>query len=224
MTTVLLVRHGLTALTGPILAGATPGVHLDDRGRRQAELVAERLAGVHLDAVISSPVDRCLETAGAVAAPHGLEVQPEERLIETGYGDWTGKELRHLRREPLWKTLMATPSAVTFPNGEPFRDVQSRAVAAIRGWNQRLGPDATYVACSHADVIATIALDAVGAHFDQIHRLSFAPASVTVIRYSPAPTVVRLNDDGSALAELLPAPKRTRRQSGGRTSANPGTR
>lgn len=214
MTTVLLVRHGLTAQTGHALSGNTPGVHLDDRGRRQADLLAERLHGVTLDAVVSSPLERCRETAEPIAAARGLAVQVDDGLRETGYGNWTGLELRHLRREPLWKTLMAAPSAVTFPNGEAFRDVQSRAVGAIRAWNERLGPDATYVVCTHADVLATIALDAAGAHFDQIHRFAFAPASLTVIRYGPAPTVIRLNDDGTSLADLLASPKRKRRLSG----------
>lgn len=221
MTTVLLVRHGLTAQTGPILSGRTPGLVLDERGRAQVTRLADRLATVHLDAIVSSPLERCVETAEAVAAARGLEVQRDPRLEETGYGDWTGRELKTLRREPLWRTLMATPSAVTFPNGEAFRDVQARAVGAIRAWNDRLGPDATYLVCTHADVIATIVVDAVGSHFDQIHRISAAPASVSVIRYSPAPHVVRLNDDGSALADLLAPPKR---RAGARSGAASGTR
>jgi probable phosphoglycerate mutase len=211
VTTVLLVRHGLTAQTGPILSGATPGLHLDERGQKQAALVAERLGAVSLAAVISSPLERCRETAAPIASTHGLEVEVDDRLGETGYGDWTGRELKSLRRDPLWKLLMTTPSAVTFPNGEAFPDVQARAVRAVRDWNARLGPDATYAICTHADVIATIAIDALGAHFDQIHRVAFAPASVSVIRYQPAPMVVRLNDDGTSIAELLAPPQRRRR-------------
>ena len=88
--------------------------------------------------------------------------------------------------------------------------MQARAVRAIRDWNLRLGSDATYVVCTHADVIATIAIDALGAHFDQIHRVAFAPASVSVIRYQPAPVVVRLNDDGSSIGDLLAPPQRRR--------------
>jgi probable phosphoglycerate mutase len=153
-----------------------------------------------------------VETAAPIAAGRpGLDVQVDDRLGETGYGDWTGRELKTVRRDPLWKLLMTTPSAVTFPNGEAFRDVQARAVRAIRDWNARLGPDATYAVCTHADVIATIAIDALGAHFDQIHRVAFAPASVSVIRYRPAPVVVRLNDDGSSIADLLAPPQRRRR-------------
>ena len=92
MTTVVLVRHGLTALTGPVLAGWTPGLHLDDRGVAQAAAVAERLAPVPFDAVVSSPLDRCLDTAAAVlqaqaAQGRALELQVEDRLGECRYGD-----------------------------------------------------------------------------------------------------------------------------------------
>jgi len=66
MTTVLLVRHGLTAMTGQVLVGWTPGVGLSERGRAQAEALAERLVPVKLDAVVTSPLQRCQETAAAV--------------------------------------------------------------------------------------------------------------------------------------------------------------
>ena len=65
MSTVLLVRHGLTAMTGPVLAGRTPGVHLDERGQKQAAAVAQRVAALPLAAIVSSPMERCVETAAA---------------------------------------------------------------------------------------------------------------------------------------------------------------
>ena len=105
MTLVLVVRHGLTAATGTALSGRTPGIPLDDRGRSQADAVAERLAQVRLDAIISSPLERCAQTAAAIAGRQAecKEVKEDERLIEVGYGDWTGQPLRKLAREPLWR-------------------------------------------------------------------------------------------------------------------------
>ena len=107
MTLVLIVRHGLTAATGSALTGRTPGISLDDRGQAQAAAVAARLAEVKLDAIVSSPLERCYETArrsrplraGKTAVP----VQTDERFIEVGYGDWTGKQLHKLASEPLWR-------------------------------------------------------------------------------------------------------------------------
>ena len=215
MTTVLLVRHGLTAMTGPVLAGWTPGVHLDERGQAQAAELAKRLAPVPVAAVVSSPLERCVDTATAVAAGRGLDVTVEDRLGECRYGDWTGQELKKLARDPLWRQVQAHPSAVTFPGGEALRDTAARAVAAVRDWNRRLGADATWVAVSHGDVIKAIVADALGLHLDQFQRITVDPCSLTVIRYAELrPFVVRLNDTGGGVADLLPPKgKRRRRRS-----------
>ncbi|HEY3685029.1 MAG TPA: MSMEG_4193 family putative phosphomutase [Streptosporangiaceae bacterium] len=210
MSTVLLVRHGLTAKTGPVLTGRTPGVHLDDRGTAQAAELAKRLAPVPLTACVSSPLERCQETAAAIAAGRdGLGVRTEERLIECGYGDWTGQRLEKLAKEPLWRVVQNHPSAAVFPgtDGEALADVQRRAVAAVRHWNAVLGPDATYVACSHGDVIKAVVADALGLHLDQFQRIQIDPCSLTVIRYSELrPFVVRVNDPGDVTG-LVPKPK-----------------
>ena len=213
MSTVLLVRHGLTALTGPVLAGRTPGVHLDDRGRAQAEALAARVAALPLSAVITSPLERCVETAGQVlAAQKGVPAhETDERLIECGYGDWTGRPLKELTREPLWKVVQSQPSAVRFPNGESLREVAARAVQCVRDWDARLGSDAVWVACSHGDVIKAILADALGLHLDQFQRIAVDPCSTSVVRYTDTrPYVLRVNDSGSDLAAFAP-PKRRRR-------------
>ncbi|MEU7857282.1 MSMEG_4193 family putative phosphomutase [Nonomuraea sp. NPDC049141] len=197
MTTLLLVRHGLTALTGPVLAGRTPGVHLSEAGRAQAAALAGRIAGVRLDAIVSSPLERCQETALAVAEGRGMDVQTDERFVECGYGAWTGRPLAELAKEPLWQVVQAHPSAVTFPEGESLTVMQHRAVTAVREWNQRLGGKGVYLACSHGDVIKAIVADALGLHLDQFQRITADPAALTVIRYAPLrPFVLRLNDMG----------------------------
>ena len=107
------------------------------------------------------------------------------------------------------------PSAVTFPGpeGEPLRDTQARAVAAVRDWNARLGPDATWLACSHGDVIKAVVADAMGLHLDQFQRIVVDPCSVTVIRYTELrPFVVRVNDTGGGVADLLPPKRKGRRR------------
>ena len=215
MTTVVLVRHGLTAMTGPVLAGWTPGLHLDERGVAQAAAVAERLRPVPFDAVVSSPLDRCLDTAGAVLEGRSLELQVEDRLGECRYGDWTGRPLKELAKDPLWKVVQAHPSAVTFPGpeGEPLRETQARAVAAVRDWNARLGPDATWLGCSHGDVIKAVVADAMGLHLDQFQRIVIDPCSVTVIRYTELrPFVVRVNDTGGGVTDLVPPKRKGRRR------------
>ncbi|MQA01353.1 MAG: MSMEG_4193 family putative phosphomutase [Streptosporangiales bacterium] len=219
MTTVLLVRHGRTdANTAGVLAGWTPGVRLDETGRAQATQLAERLAPVPLSAIISSPLERCKQTAGMLRdGRRGLRVRTDRRLGEVRYGEWEGRELRELGKEPLWKTVQAHPSAVRFPGGESLRELQARAVTAIRDWNAELGTDATYLVCSHADVLKAIVADALGLHLDLFQRIQIDPCSLTVIRYTDMrPFVVRQNDRGGYVDDLLPAPKRKRkRRSGG---------
>lgn len=138
------MRHGLTAGTGKVLTGRTPGIPLDDRGREQARALAARLAAVPLDAIITSPLERCRQTADAIAAArdgHPVAVQEDERFAEVKYGDWTGRPLRQLARERLWRVVQDHPSAVRFPGeaGESMPEMQQRAVGAVRDWNRQAG-------------------------------------------------------------------------------------
>lgn len=214
MTTVLLVRHGrTTANASGTLAGWTPGVHLDERGREQAGALASRLAEVPLAAVVTSPLERCQETADAVLEGRTAPRHVDDRLGECGYGEWTGRELKTLVKDPLWKAVQAHPSSVTFPGGESMRAMQTRAVDAVRSWNAQLGEAATWLAVSHADVIKAVVADALGVHLDEFQRIQVDPASLTVVTYTPLrPFVVRLNDVGGSVESLKPPPRGRRRR------------
>jgi probable phosphomutase (TIGR03848 family) len=215
VTTVLLLRHGrTTANTAGVLAGWTPGVQLDDAGTTQVAAVGERLAKVPLTAVVSSPLERCVQTSDAVAQGRDLQVQTDDRLGEARYGDWTGRTIKELSKEPLWKVVQQHPSAAVFPGdeGEGLAQTQARAVAAVRAWNTTLGPDAVWLACSHGDVIKAILADALGLHLDQFQRIVVDPASISVVTYTATrPFVVRVNDTGGDVAGLIPPPRRRRR-------------
>src|SRR6185312_8403476 len=217
MTNIVLLRHGLTAMTGPRLAGWTPGISLDERGIAQAQRVAERLAPLPLAAIVSSPLERCQETAAAVAEGRGLTISVDERIGECRYGDWTGQELKVLAKDPLWKVVQNNPSAVVFPGpeGEALRDTQARAVTALREWDAKIaaeaGPDATWLACSHGDVIKAVVADALGMHLDLFQRINVDPCSVTVIRYAELRSfALRVNDNGGSIEDLLPPKKKSR--------------
>jgi probable phosphomutase (TIGR03848 family) len=216
VTTVILLRHGrTTANTGGVLAGWTPGVQLDETGQAQARAVGERLAPVPLAAVVSSPLERCRQTAAAVLDGRPLELQTDDRLGEARYGDWTGRPLQELAKEPLWKVVQAHPSAAVFPGdeGEGLAQTQARAVAAVRAWNATLGPDAVWLACSHGDVIKAVLADALGLHLDQFQRIVVDPASISVVTYTDTrPFVVRMNDTGGDVAALVPPKKKGRRR------------
>ena len=207
MTTLILLRHGRTsANTEGVLAGDSP-VPLDEVGVVQAHAAGARLAGLPLRAVVTSPLQRCRQTL-ALAMP-GVNPAVENDFTECGYGEWSGRKLSELTGEPQWRTVQLHPSAVVFPGGEAMPAMASRAVAAVRRWNDIVagenGPDATWLACSHGDVIKAIVADALGMHLDLFQRIHVAPGSLTVIRYTPdRPFLVRLSEDQSPLA-LPPA-------------------
>ncbi len=209
MTTVLLVRHGRTkANADGILAGHMPGVKLDTQGRKQAAELAERLSEVRIPRIISSPLERTVATADAIAAFQRRSVirDIDDRFVECKYGDWTGRKLGDLAKEPMWSVVQAHPSAAVFPGveGESMRDMQHRAVEGVREWNETVGNDGLYVVVSHGDVIKAILADALGMHLDAFQRIRVDPASLSIVQYtSHRPFVVRSNDSGVDLARLL---------------------
>ncbi|MFZ8909686.1 MAG: MSMEG_4193 family putative phosphomutase [Candidatus Nanopelagicales bacterium] len=219
MPLAILVRHGRTSANAQgVLAGWTPGVLLDDTGVEQAAAVATRLAPVRLAAVVSSPLERTVQTAEAIASrqQRSLDVELDERLGECRYGEWTNQRLADLSKLPLWKTVQEQPSAVTFPDGESLPAMQARAIGAVHDWNQQLGDRAAYVLVSHGDVIKSIVADALGMHLDQFQRIVIDPASVSVIRYGKRTAqVVHVNDRGSDLSTLGRSRRRVRADVGG---------
>jgi probable phosphoglycerate mutase len=202
MKRLLLLRHATTDHTGKLLTGWTPGVHLGERGRAEARALAERLAPLEIHAIYSSPLERCLETAAAVAEPRGMKVTTVDEVGEVRFGDWTGKELRELAKTDLWRVIQAHPSGARFPDGESIYEMQVRAVLACERLREA-HPDETVAVCSHADVIKAVAAHYLGMHLDLFQRIVVGTASVTAIGFGPAPYLLRLNDSG-LVADLEP--------------------
>lgn len=203
MTHLLLVRHAVNDWVGDRLAGWTPGVHLNEEGRNQAAALAERLAGWPIAAIYSSPLERTLETAEALAARHQLPVTVVEGVGESRYGDWTGQSIKELAKSPEWMKVQYTPSAARFPNGESLGEMQARAVAALEVIRQA-HPKDVVVVVSHADVIKAAAAYYAGMHLDLFQRLVISPASITWFQFTPfGPRLLRLNDSGDLEAPKL---------------------
>jgi probable phosphomutase (TIGR03848 family) len=219
MRLLLLLRHAVTEHTGARLSGWMPGLHLSEAGREQAVGLAERLGPVPVDAVYASPLERCQETAAVVADAKGLKVQTLEDLGEVRYGDWTGRTLKELAREPLWKVVQATPSAARFPEGESIFEMQARAVLAVERLREA-HPEQTVAVCSHADVIKALACHYLGMHLDLMQRVVVSPASVTAFAFGPVPYLVRLNDVGGN-GDLAPPRQSRRRRRGEAARAQP---
>jgi probable phosphoglycerate mutase len=256
-TLILFVRHGTTPTTGKVLPGRAPGLHLADRGRKEAEAVAERLAALaapvasnsadgpageaatappqvaaappqvapppgpeangsaqsetrkepappKITAVYASPLERAQETAQPISQRLGLPIITEEGLLEMDFGEWTGAELKALRKLPEWETVQRYPSGFQFPGGEAFASMRARIAMTVVELCRR-HPGETIVAVSHADPIKTAVADALGTHLDLFQRISIATCSVTAIAYSATgPAVLAVNTTGG-IGDLRPA-------------------
>ncbi len=208
-TLVLLVRHGLTPTTGKVLPGRAAGLHLAERGQKQAEAVAQRIATLQTDrrkvaAVYASPLERAQETAAPIAKALGLRVRRNQGLLEADFGDWTGAELKKLYKKPEWRTVQRNPSGFRFPGGESFTEMQTRIVSAIDRL-RAAHPGETVVAVSHADPIKAAVAHAMGTHLDLFQRIVVSPCSVSAVLYGvDGPVVLAVNSTGE-LTALAPS-------------------
>ena len=208
-TLVLLVRHGQTPTTGKVLPGRAPGLHLADKGRQQAEKVAERIASLQTDsrkvaAVYASPLERTRETAAPISRALGLRTRTTKGLLECEFGDWTGAELKKLYKLPEWRTVQRNPSGFRFPGGESFTEMQARITSAVTKMRAD-HPGETVVAVSHADPIKAAVAHAMGTHLDLFQRIVVSPCSVSAILYGvDGPIVLAVNSTGD-LQSLVPS-------------------
>ena len=224
MTTLILLRHGRSSANAAgVLAGRSPGVELDETGLQQAEKVVERLTGIPIAEIVTSPMTRCRQTVEPLAIARELVPVVEDEFSEVDYGEWTGGTIKTLAKEPLWKVVQAHPSAAVFPGGEGLAGMQARAVAAVRAHGARIaqehGPSAIWLACSHGDVIKSVLADALATHLDNFQRIMVDTCSISVVHYTPTrPFVARVNDLGGDVAGLIPPKPKRRRKAAPRSS------
>lgn len=203
-TLVLFVRHGQTPTTGTTLPGRALGLHLAESGVAQAEAAAARIGPLRnkVAAVYSSPLERTRETAAPIARALGVRVRSARGLLECDFGEWTGGDLKALRKLPEWATVQRYPSGFRFPDGESFSEMQVRMTTAVEQMT-RSHPGATVVAVSHADPIKAAVAAAMGTHLDLFQRIVISPASVTAVSYgAQGPVVLCVNSTGRDLASM----------------------
>ena len=180
MTTFLLIRHAMTDLANVRLSGRTPGVPLNDVGKRQAALLAESLAGSTINAVYSSPLERALETATAIAAIHQLQVVTSNAFNELDFGTWTNKLIKELEHDDTFGLFNTFRSVHRPPEGELMLEAQARFVAGMQMLSKN-HPSKTLVVVSHSDMIKSALAHYLGIHLDLMYRLEISPASISIV-------------------------------------------
>jgi broad specificity phosphatase PhoE len=192
MTQLLLLRHGTTAAVGQRLVGRLPGIELSARGATETRALGARLARQPITAVYSSPLERAVATACAVAEPHGVPVQSRPDLTDVDFGEWTGLGFGELDTIAAWQAFNSRRSLTRPPGGEHVLEVQLRMVREL----QRIvlgHPAGTVAVVSHADPLRAAIAYHLGMPLDFILRLEIAPASLSVLSLSP---------DGAGLLSL----------------------
>jgi len=182
MPLILLVRHGENNFVKKKkLAGRLPEVHLNRKGRSQAQAVAKKLKDAPIKAVYSSPLERAMETAQPIAQALGLEVTVRPALMEVDVGEWQGESLGKLRRQKLWRVVQGAPALLRFPGGESFADVQHRMASEVEALCKLHDPKEMFVCVSHADPIKLVVAYYLGLPLDHFQRLAINPASITAL-------------------------------------------
>lgn len=209
MTLVLLIRHAHSEANGSgILSGRMQGIHLSSVGKKQAQELAKRLGDIPIKTLRSSPLERCEETIAPwlkknMGVNPRLAFQLDPDLSEVDYGHWTGRKLRALSKEPLWRTVQDAPSRVTFPEGESIIAMQERAMSALHRSLERRGKGHV-ILVSHGDVLKSIIASALNMHLDEFQRIVIDPASISILDYSfSKPRLILMNDSRSRLNSQL---------------------
>lgn len=199
MATLFLIRHGLTGETGKVLYGRAGGISLDERGRAEAERLAERFRSVRLTAIYSSPLERAMQTVEPLASAQRLPITPSEGLVEMDAGTWTGRTLATLRKRVAWKDVQVAPSSFRFPGGESFAEARERVVAEIRRIARRHRRGRVAIA-SHGDIVRIALCHFTGAPIDRFQSSVIDTASVSVVYlHGDVPRVMLVNDTGAGL-------------------------
>ena len=196
MPLLLLIRHGENdyVKTGK-MAGRIPGVHLNEKGQKQAQALAEALTQVPIKAIYSSPLERAMETASPIAEAHKLTILQEPALMDTDIGKWQGKSLKMLRLTKVWKIVQSAPSRFRFPEGESFPEAQTRYVNTLERIIQKHHKPQDIVAVVfHADPIKLAVVHFLGMPLDHFQRLGCDTGSLTALHVSEAnANLIKLN-------------------------------
>jgi probable phosphoglycerate mutase len=213
MPIFLFIRHGETDYNKKMrLPGRLPDVHLNKKGRQQAQAVADRLAKLPIKGIYASPLDRTMETAKILAQVQKLEIIPMAGLLETDCGEWQGQSVKKLRRQKIWQSVQRHPSLFAFPGGESIGECQHRIVQAVESLRMIHAPEDLVACFSHADPIKQAIAYYLGLSLDNFQRLAIDPASISVMHITEnGSRLIMLNYNPSLAWDAFQPPKPEKR-------------
>jgi broad specificity phosphatase PhoE len=177
------MRHGETDAVGKSIMGWRPGWHLNGNGRKQVERLAARLAALPIRAIYTSPLERAVETAEAVAKPHGIEPRSDPELGEFHAGEWEGCAIGDLDRVEEWRKFNHFRAGTRAPGGELMIETQARMIRRIQALAQE-HEGGTVGIVSHGDPLRAAVAFYMGIPMDMLLRFEISPASVSVLELS----------------------------------------
>jgi phosphoserine phosphatase len=197
MTRIVLIRHGHVEGIVPERFRGRAEIPLSELGRRQAAATAARIAaGWRFEAVYSSPMGRCLETARAVAARSGAQVETAPSLTDLDYGAWQWKTYDEVRASSpvLFERWFAAPETVRFPGGDSLQDLIARTADAVRMVVEQHAGD-TVVMVGHDSVNRAILMQLLDQPLSAYWRIAQSPCAINEIEIGAGePRVLRVND------------------------------
>jgi broad specificity phosphatase PhoE len=192
--TLHLLRHAVHDHPADMLCGRMAGVRLGPEGERQAARLAHRFPLDSLDALHTSPIRRCRETAASLEAACGLVAIVDPAAEELDFGDWTGRRFTQLEGDPHWRSWNLDRDHAAAPGGETMGDVRARVVAMLEE-TLMLHPHDRVAVVTHAEIVRTAVLHVLGLPLQAYDRLEIGPASVTTLCLWPGGgRLIGLND------------------------------
>ena len=181
MTTFYLIRHGSNDFFSHTLVGRTPGIRLNDAGKREAAELATGLANENIQKILTSPLERCRETAAPLAAKLQLQEEISQSLLEANFGNWTGRKFKELDAREDWQRWNTFRSGHRAPNGESMLEIQQRMIGLIMELHRDFR-EQRIALFSHGDPLRAAVVYFLGAPLEYIRRIELSPASVTILQ------------------------------------------
>lgn len=201
-TTFLLIRHAAHDYLGRAVPGRKAGVHINSRGRAEAEQLASLLASAPIDAIYSGPLERVRETAEPLSRALNVPLQIDEAFDEFDVGEWTDRTFADLERDETWRRFNSFRSCTRAPGGELMLEVQARV---IRRMCELRAQHRCIAIVTHGDVVRAALTHFLGVHISLYAAIEIDPGSISLIEWWDDFARVRMMNAPASAAPTISA-------------------